>query len=272
MPELPDVEVARRHLQRLLAGGRVTAACCTDARLTRPRPPRAFARALTDRTVEVVARRGKWLRIALDDGTRVFSHLGMTGSWVQAGVDAPTRTWERARIDVVRHGRATSVRYVDARRFGRLVAARRDIADWAELGPDPLADGVDARHLFQAFVKSRRAVKDTLMDQRVLAGIGNILATEALWIARVDPRSPGVALRAADARAIATGLRQAIARELADQDGSFLVYGRAGEPCPRCSTRLSRVVLAGRATVYCNRCQVTATRGRTSTTSPDGEV
>ena len=126
----------------------------------------------------------------LDDGSRVFSHLGMTGAWVQATVDAPARSSERARLDVVRHGSATSVRYVDARRFGRLVVARRDIADWTALGPDSLADGIDVRRLTQVFAKSRRAVKELLMDQRVLAGIGNILATEALWIARVDPRSP----------------------------------------------------------------------------------
>jgi formamidopyrimidine-DNA glycosylase len=259
MPELPDVEIARGNLQRWLVGAKVSAAYCADARLTRPRPPRAFPRTLTARTVEAVARRGKWLRVVLDDGSRLFSHLGMTGAWVQAPVDASVLTSERARIDVVRHGRAISVRYLDARRFGRLVAARRDIADWTALGPDPLADGVDVRRLSQVFGKSRRAVKEILMDQRVLAGIGNILATEALWTARVDPRSTGVALSVADARAIATGVRRAIARELADRDDSFFVYGRAGKPCPRCGTDLSSVVLGGRTSVYCIRCQVRRT-------------
>src|SRR5271154_5604 len=184
MPELPDVEITRGNLQRWLVGAKVSAADCTDARLTRPRPPRAFTRMLIARTVEAVDRRGKWLRVILDDGSRVFSHLGMTGSWVKAAVGAPARNWERARIDVVRQGRAISVRYVDARRFGRLIAARRDIADWTSLGPDPLADGIDAGRLSQVLAKSRRAVKVILMDQRVLAGIGNILATEALWSAR----------------------------------------------------------------------------------------
>jgi formamidopyrimidine-DNA glycosylase len=256
MPELPDVEIARRQLQRWLVGAKVGAASCTDARLTRPRPPRAFARALMARTVESVARRGKWLRIIMDDGGRLFAHLGMTGAWEQAAVDAPARGSERARIDVVRHGRAVSVRYVDARRFGRLVAARRDIPDWTALGPDPLADGIDVPRLSETFAKSRRAVKNILMDQQTLAGIGNILATEALWTARVDPRSPGAALRPADARAIATGLRQAIARELAGKNDTFFVYGRAGELCPRCDTRLSSVTLGGRTSVYCSRCQV----------------
>jgi len=256
MPELPDVEIARGRLQDWLVGAKVTAALCTDARLTRPQPPRALARTLVGRTVVAVSRKGKWLRLLLDDGSRVFSHLGMTGGWSRGSIDAPSARSERARIDVVRRGRTLSLRYVDARRFGRLIVARRDIDDWTALGPDPLADGIDVPRLSGTFAKNRRAVKAVLMDQRVLAGIGNILATEALWMARLDPRSPGVALSPSDARAIARGLRRAIARELADRGDSFFVYGRAGEPCPRCGTHLSSVVLGGRTSVYCTGCQV----------------
>jgi formamidopyrimidine-DNA glycosylase len=259
MPELPDVEVVRRHLKSWLAGGKVRAATCVDARLIRPQPPRAFTRALVGRTVQAVARKGKWLRLLLDDGSLVFSHLGMTGGWSREATDARAQRSERARIDVVRRGRALSVRYVDSRRFGRLAVARRDIADWTALGPDPLADGVDVRRLAETFSRSRRAVKTILMDQRVLAGIGNILATEALWMARIDPRSPGASLSSSDARAIARGLRRAIARELTDRGDSFFVYGRAGKPCPRCRTRLSSVVLGGRTSAYCGGCQVRGT-------------
>jgi len=269
IPELPDVEIARRSLKRWLVGATVRAAACTDTRLARPASPRAFARTLVGRTFVQVARRGKWLRLEIDDGGKVFSHLGMTGGWERVAADAPPLRFERARIDVVRKGVSTSVRYVDARRFGRLIPARQDIADWTELGPDPLADGVDATALAAAFAKGRRAVKETLMDQRVLAGVGNILATEALWMARIDPRSPGVALAPADVRAVATAVGRAIARELADRTryaesgpGSFLVYGRAGEPCPRCGTRLSSVVLGGRTSVFCGHCQVRRRRGK----------
>jgi formamidopyrimidine-DNA glycosylase len=264
MPELPDVEMTRRDLKRWLVGATVAAADTGDARLSRPAPPRAFAHALVGRTFERVERRGKWLRLDLDDGAKVFSHLGMTGSWVRVAIGAPVVRFERARIDVVLRGRASSVRYVDARRFGRLLAVREDIADWTALGPDPLADGIDLGRFSGALTKTRRAVKETLMDQRVLAGVGNILATEGLWIARIDPRSSGTALLLpADARAIAHGLRRAIALELADRkrytDGrtdSFFVYGRKGQPCPRCGTRLSSVVLSGRTTVFCGGCQV----------------
>lgn len=269
MPELPDVEIVRRRLHRWLVGATVTAADCSDARLTRPVAPRVFARALVGRSVEAVARKGKWLRVDLDDGGKVFSHLGMTGGWVRSTVAMPSLRFERARVDVVKRGRASSVRYVDARRFGRLVVAREEFTDWAELGPDPLLDGVDVRRLSETLASGRRAVKVMLMDQRVLAGIGNILATEALWMARVDPRSPGEALLSADARAIARGIRRAIARELTDPTGcanepagSFFIYGRAGKPCPRCGTHLSSMVLGGRTTVFCGACQMR--RGKTS--------
>ncbi|BCA56912.1 formamidopyrimidine-DNA glycosylase [Nitrospira sp. KM1] len=203
-----------------------------------------------------MARKGKWLRFILDDESRVFSHLGMTGDWLQVPMNAPAQRSERARIDVIQRGRAISVRYVDARRFGRLIVARDDIADWTTLGPDPLVNGVDIGRLSETFAKSQRAVKIILMDQRVLAGIGNILATDALWIARLDPRSPGIALLPRDAREMARGLHQAIARELADPGDSFFVYGSAGKPCPRCGRRLSSIVLGGRTSVYCPGCQV----------------
>jgi formamidopyrimidine-DNA glycosylase len=154
------------------------------------------------------------------------------------------------------------LRYVDSRRFGRLIATPEDIADWTTLGPDPLADGIDVERLSETFAKRRRTVKEILMDQRVLAGIGNVLATEALWMARIDPRSPGDALPPADSRAISKAIRRAIERDLEgrssepdDQTVSFFAYGRAGEPCPRCGTRLSSVDLGGRTSVFCRRCQ-----------------
>jgi formamidopyrimidine-DNA glycosylase len=264
MPELPDVELTRRDLKRWLIGAIATAADTDDARLSRPASARAFGQALVGRTFERIERRGKWLRIDLDDGGKVFSHLGMTGGWVRVATGAPVARFERARIDVVLRGRAFSVRYVDARRFGRLLAVREDIADWTTLGPDLLADGIDIGRFSLALAKGRRAVKEVVMDQRVFAGVGNILATEGLWIAGIDPRSPGNALvLPADARTIARSLRRAIASELADRKrytdrraDSFFVYGRARKPCPRCGTRLSSVVLGGRTTVFCSGCQV----------------
>ena len=262
MPELPDVEIARRHLHRWLTGATVTAAACTDACIARPGKPGLFARTLTGRVVAGVSRKGKWLRVDLDDGRRLFSHLGMTGDWVRVARGAPAQRSERARIDVSARGRDASVRYVDPRRFGRLIAAWDDIDDWASLGPDPLAEGIDVGRLASILASTRRSVKEVLMDQRVLAGVGNILATEALWMARIDPRSAGRTLSVRDARGIADRVRQAIQRELpvhrAARDlrsQSFLVYGKAGRPCPRCGERVASVVLGGRTTAFCPKCQ-----------------
>jgi formamidopyrimidine-DNA glycosylase len=264
MPELPDVEIARRDLERWAVGATIVAAQCGDRYLLRPGSPRAFTRALVGKKVDAIERKGKWLRLALNDGGRLFSHLGMTGDWVSRPIGAPPQRSERARLDVARGRRLSSVRYLDPRRFGRLIAARRDIPEWTALGPDPLSDGIDLTALSPALAVRRRAVKELLMDQAILAGVGNILATEALWMARVDPRVPGSALRPSDVRAIVRGLRRAIARELADRgprggggegESAFFVYGRRGQPCPRCGTALSSVTLGGRTSVFCPHCQ-----------------
>jgi formamidopyrimidine-DNA glycosylase len=268
MPELPDVELARRRLRSWMGGATITAARSTDRRILRPHSPATLGAALRGRTVRGVSRRGKWLRIELDDGRRLFSHLGMTGDWVRRAPEAPAHASERVRIDVVRAGgRRSSVRYVDTRRFGRLIVAREDIPEWRELGPDPLADGIDTRSLAESLGRSRRAVKAALMDQTVLAGVGNILATEALWRARIDPRSRSDALSRGDVGKIVQGLSAEIRKELAARrpagddarDESFFAYGRAGQACPRCEASLVRVVTGGRTTTFCPRCQLRRT-------------
>jgi formamidopyrimidine-DNA glycosylase len=262
MPELPDVEIAARALRRWTAGARIVGARCLDGYVVRPTSRPAFVRALEGRRVLKVDRKGKWLRWLLSGGGRLVSHLGMTGEWDRAAARAPLGRFERVRIDLSRGTRRWSVRYLDARRFGRLIAASDDPPEWTSLGPDPLADGVDVPRLSSS-LRGPRSIKETLMDQSVLAGVGNILATEALWVARIDPRSPGRTLRPGDVGAVARALRRTIARELGARSEAapaaedvFFVYGRAGAPCPRCDVRLEKVVLGGRTTAYCPGCQV----------------
>jgi formamidopyrimidine-DNA glycosylase len=265
MPELPDVEWTRGRLQKWMRGASITSARSDDARVLRPRAPAVVMRSLVGRRIESVSRRGKWLRIELDHGVYVFSHLGMTGEWVERSTEEPTLRAERVRLDLRRaDGRAASVRYLDARRFGRLLVAREDILEWRELGPDPLADGLRVSALRAAFARRRRAVKETLMDQTVLAGVGNILATEALFYARIDPRSRSDALSEAQVGAVVRGLRKAIRKELATRERAgdegwtdvFEVYGRKGQACRRCETPLEHIVLGGRGTTFCRKCQV----------------
>lgn len=260
MPELPDVEHAMRRLKRWMRGAKITSARSTDTRVLRPGSPAAFHRALSGRRVRSIDRRGKWLRIELEGDVLLFSHLGMTGEWVAASPDDPKRPSERARLDLS-GSHASGVRYLDARRFGRLLISEQDIPEWTELGPDPLLDRVTAASLEVPLRRRKRAVKEVLMDQTVLAGVGNILATEALWRARIDPRSRSDALSRREIGAVLRGLDVVIRRELKDlasPDGepTFQVYGRSGEPCPRCKTTLSHIVLGGRGTTFCGDCQV----------------
>lgn len=136
MPELPEVETARRHLAEWLDGASIERARVTDGRLVVDGSAAAFARALSKTKVADIERRGKWLKIATSEGARLFSHLGMTGKWVKRSVDEPTLPWERVRLDVRRpRSPAASIRYTDPRRFGRIVVAKEDIPSWSLLGP-----------------------------------------------------------------------------------------------------------------------------------------
>jgi formamidopyrimidine-DNA glycosylase len=254
VPELPEVEHVRRKLRRWLVGARIVAAEAGDRLVFQ-----GDARSLRGRTVERVDRRGKWLRLALDDGRKIFSHLGMTGDYRLGGSDR----FERVRLEVERRGKRSVVRYVDPRRWGRIVVATDDIRTWSRLGPDPLHDGIDVARLSEKLARrKRRSVKEALMDQTVLAGIGNIQAIEALWKAKVDPRSKAAAVGPAEVRAIARGLRWTIGRTLADlarldqgAENPFKIYGRRGTPCPRCGGTLERYELGGRTTTSCPGCQ-----------------
>lgn len=265
MPELPEVEDARRKLSRWLGGATIVSARAFDAVIMRPRAPATLARDLRGRRVVRVERRGKWLRIVLADDTFLFSHLGMTGDWKKVSLEEDVR-WERARLDVAKGAKRWRVSYSDPRKFGRLVFSRDDIPSWSALGPDPLEHGIDAKKLSEKLARrGKRSIKEALMDQTVLAGVGNIQATEALWKAKIDPRSPAGALVPKDVAAVVRGLRWTIERTLADLEknggwldddsGPFVVYGHKGQPCPRCKTTLERVMLGGRTTTYCPGCQ-----------------
>lgn len=253
MPELPEVEVVRRELLKL-RGGRIQRIEANDARIVDQRV------GIVGRRVREVGRRGKWLRLALD-GAIVFSHLGMTGDWIVTTHDAPPLRFERVRIDVEKR----SARYTDPRRFGRFVTAKDDIDAWRELGPDPLLDGIDEAHVLGVMKKRRRTVKEVLMDQTLLAGVGNILAIEALFEARVDPRRSSRSVTKREVHAIARALRSIIRRTIAHDErlvagkrsrSPFRIYGRAKDPCPRCGGKLRQIVLGGRGTTFCTSCQV----------------
>jgi formamidopyrimidine-DNA glycosylase len=264
MPELPEVEIVRRELARL-RGARVVSVRSKDRRVYVDRKDPV------GRVIRQVGRRGKWLRLELDEGL-VFSHLGMTGDWTLRGPDDEPLPHERVRVDVEKKGKVTSARYTDPRRFGRFITAAEDIEAWRALGPDPLLEGIDEARVLAIMKKRKRSVKDLLLDQSLLAGVGNILAIEALWNARIDPRVASRTMNAHDVGAIAAGLRDIIERTIAydesvkyaerGAEAPFRIYGHAGEPCPRCGATLRPIVLGGRGTVFCPGCQKRHTQSR----------
>src|ERR687892_705240 len=265
MPELPEVESVRRQLDPELSGRRVEDVWWDPI----PTVPRQFqdVGAVVGRKVHSVGRRGKFLIAPLDEGLELVLHLGMTGAF-RFDVDDPH---VRARIYL--DDRRTLM-FRDARRFGRVAVVDAGVYDaiptLAMLGPEPLGDEFDPDVFAWELARTRAPIKPFLMTQRAVAGIGNIYADEALWLARIHPASrrggprPGLLLH----RAIRDVLEAAVDREgttfrdyrLVDgesgRNASFLIaYGQAGHPCPRCGTSLKKIVLGGRGTTYCPRCQ-----------------
>jgi formamidopyrimidine-DNA glycosylase len=275
MPELPEVEIAARNLRAWTRGRRIEGVEAEPKApyVFRPSSPAAFARAVAGARFGAVRRMGKQLLLSLErDGARLglLAHLGMTGKWLRRDrADPPTR-FSRARFQL---DDGAVLHFDDMRLFGRLriVPGGRfeAVPEVAALGPDPLEDGIDPARLREALARSRLPVKVRIMDQALLPGVGNIQASEALFRARVDPRRPGPSLSAREVKALAAGVlasvREAIARQegpeitYVEEPGSenpFLVYGREGEPCPRCGkARIARVVQAQRSTFFCPRCQ-----------------
>jgi formamidopyrimidine-DNA glycosylase len=270
MPELPEVEHARGQLQRWLRSATIQGVVLLDARILDTKvTPRSVKLALEGRRVRGVDRRGKWLRLRLDEGV-LFSHLGMTGKWVATSEDQPAPRFAKVAFTAVRRGVRRRVTYVDPRLFGRFVVASADIGAWSELGPDPIHDGIDVARLHARLAKRKGPIKPALLDQRLLAGVGNIQATEGLFFARIDPRRACDALERREVSAIARGVLRSIRATMEDQaadeglrylgegrdvENPFHVYGRRGEPCPRCSAPLQSIVQAARTTTFCAACQ-----------------
>jgi formamidopyrimidine-DNA glycosylase len=282
MPELPEVEIAARNLRRWASGRRVERAEADPraARIFRPASPADFARGIAGARVSGVERRGKQLLVTLSAAggpLGLLSHLGMTGKWLrrEPGETAPDHSRARLHLDD-----GAVLHYRDPRLFGRLriVPGARfgELPELAALGPDPLRDGVDADRLAACLRRTRRAVKVAMLDQRILPGVGNIQASEALFVARIGPRRRASALSRDEvrrlARAVVASVRRAIAREdgpeiaYVEEPGSenpFRVYAREGERCPRCrQARIRRIVQAQRSTYFCPRCQAGAERRR----------
>ncbi|MGH7729846.1 MAG: bifunctional DNA-formamidopyrimidine glycosylase/DNA-(apurinic or apyrimidinic site) lyase [Candidatus Eiseniibacteriota bacterium] len=286
MPELPEVETVRRMLEATALGRTIETVRLSGLRL-RESVPRDLPRRLAGRRLVAARRRGKYLLLDLDDGATLLSHLGMSGRWLfhprRPGNDMPH---VHARI---RFANGSELWYQDPRRFGllRLVPTARLASDrrLAGLGPDPVAEPPTGDALRAMARGTRRTVKDFLLDQRRVAGIGNIYASEILHRAGIDPRTRAGRVPAdrwdAIARETTAVLKEAIERSgttfsmyrtLWNEPGAYgdqlRVYDRPGEPCRACGTAIRRIVQGGRATFFCPVCQPLGTRARRGAPRP----
>ncbi len=272
MPELPEVETVVRELRPRLVGRRFTGVWAGRLALRKPWKP-AWKKRLVGRGVETIRRRGKWIVMELDDGGRLVVHLGMTGQLTVAPKKAPKKAHTHLLFDLDEADH--QLRYRDVRRFGSatLFSSEGEVAASfleAGLGPEPF--GLDPAYWRGRMASTSRCVKAVLLDQGVVAGVGNIYADEALFEARLHP-----GLIASDlGDETADRLRQAVAgvlnraiegrgstiRDYVGGNGAkgayqneFRVYGRTGRACSRCTSVIERVRLAGRSTHYCPQCQ-----------------
>jgi formamidopyrimidine-DNA glycosylase len=278
MPELPEVEIVRRSLSPVVEGRVLEDVRIDDIRLVAPEAPADIAAELTGRRIEHLERRGKYLAWSLDGEALLATHLRMTGMFRLPEDGLPERTRALMRLD---DGRL--IAYTDTRRFGtwELLRTREEQGEFfsARLGPEPLDDEFTARWLRTVLRRRTGPLKAVILDQRVCAGMGNIYASEALFRARLHPLRRANSLSRAEAERLVAGIQTALTegirfggssiRDYTSPDGSsgeaqdeHLVYGREGEPCPSCGRELSRLVIGGRTTVFCSRCQRSGVRRR----------
>jgi formamidopyrimidine-DNA glycosylase len=270
MPELPEVETVRRGLEAVLVGRSFEDADIRDGRLTAPFDPQAIAHELRGSVVQRVSRRGKYLVVELDDGRALVCHLRMTG-WFHHVPEQSERPHLRAVFGL---DDGTWLLYSDQRRFGtmRLLEPGELEEHWLKrVGPEPLHPGWTACGLRASLARRRAPVKALLLDQLVVAGVGNIYADEALWEARIHPLTPGAAIGPARAERLHDAVVAVLERGIESQGASidtyrsvegtpgtmqerFAVYDREGEPCFRCGTPICKIRVAQRGTHFCPRC------------------
>ncbi len=275
MPELPEVETIVRELRRAgIEGAAIRALDVNWRGILAEDTPAKFRRAVVGRRIDGVTRRGKFIILNLSGGRYLVVHLRMSGSLALL----PDKQPQNRHAHLVLHlSRGRKLVYRDPRKFGRWWLVDSPAALTASLGPEPLGPDFSAAYLARVLAEHHRMIKPLLLDQHVVAGLGNIYTDEALWEARIHPRRlcDTLAPREVSAlrRAVRSVLRKAIRnrgtslgtgqgnyRRPAGQTGrnqqKLRVYHRTGKPCPRCGTPIRRIIVAQRSTHYCPRCQV----------------
>lgn len=274
MPELPEVEHVVRALRRAILGRRILAVELRLPRLLVGSSPASLKRKLRGARIDAIKRRGKYIVIELDNQQLLLVHLRMTGKFLCVGSDMPLPPYAHAVFYLDDDRRLV---FCDMRQFGRMrllnEKALHALPQIEALAPEPLTDDFTLAYLLDTLARSRRSLKQLLLDQTRILGLGNIYASEALFLARISPLKTAQNLSKQRAlrlhQAIRDTLQEAIDAgstlriDLTEANGSYFgtterfwrVYERAGEPCVNCGAKIRRVVQGGRSTYYCPKCQ-----------------
>jgi formamidopyrimidine-DNA glycosylase len=270
MPELPEVEVIKRGLAPRLVGRRFLTVTVGNKTLRQASPPEELVRWLPGRRLEELTRRGKYLVFRLEGGVTLLIHLGMTGRLLMG---VPRNHEPHVHVFFTLEGGMT-VAFQDVRRFGQVLVfpPGKPLVPLEQVGREPFSRRVTAEWLAERAQGRSRPLKNFLLDGRILAGIGNIYASEIMFAAAIHPATPAGALKLADWVRVLEATRRILKRAIRQggttvndylnshgETGLFqvelMVYGREGEPCQRCGKTIKRLVQAGRSTFFCPRCQ-----------------
>jgi len=275
MPELPEVEIVVRCLNRIMPGRTIVSAELIRQRLAPDITPRSFASKLKNARIRSVHRRGKFILFELDNKRTLLTHLRMSGRFMLLDRDQEDPKFAHA---VFRLDGDERLVFRDQRHFGLMkVVNTKDLyetKDLAKLAPEPFSDEFEVEYLTRVLKSSKRNIKQLLLDQTRVCGLGNIYASEAMFIARIDPKRSAYEVSRPKIAALHGAIKEVLNETLeigsrmridrlniggniygSNAEPEWRVYGREGEPCPRCEKPVIRIVQGGRSTFYCRRCQ-----------------
>ena len=260
MPELPEVERAARRLDRAATGKTIASVKAIHPALKR-KFSSAQSRAVRGKRIDRIERRGKHQLLHLDSGATLVVHFRMNGDWEIGSTDEDLDRFARAVIDLTD---GTRISLVDRRALSSITLDKKGASSLPRLGREASDPTLDADYLAEALGRRKIAVKPALMDQSVIAGLGNIYAAEALWEAELDPRVPSARVTKEQRERLVEGIRQVLSPKkrrpgrYTDTRGKsrFAVYGREGKICRRCGGTIERIVQGGRSTYFCPDCQL----------------